>query len=213
MDWISHRHGLRVDPNGAMTDRPKPVSSFKPYLIVSSFFSSQILAKDRWDGPWDEGMCKPVERLKGKRSMTQLDLLDQLSGSSTQLGEMFGGWASWTSSGWLRVVGRIRCGAGLVRLSLARVGNVPSSWSQFLAEGARTDNRPSGWKIEDLIGIKSRRRSDRDCWKNDPNMVDLREKAKQTATGTPERTSKDRVRDPGLEQVRSCDLMLKCWIQ
>ncbi|KAF2568496.1 hypothetical protein F2Q68_00026066 [Brassica cretica] len=43
---------------------------------------------------------------------------------------------------------------------------------------------------EDLIGIKSRRRSDRDCWKNDPNMLDLRKKAKQTATGTPERTSK-----------------------
>ncbi|KAL0685260.1 hypothetical protein Bca4012_052108 [Brassica carinata] len=26
MDWISHRRGLRMNPNGAMADRPNPVS-------------------------------------------------------------------------------------------------------------------------------------------------------------------------------------------
>ena len=52
------------------------------------------------------------------------------------MGGVFGGWAGGTGSGRLRVVGWIKCGAGLVRLSLAHVGNVPSSWSHFLAEGA-----------------------------------------------------------------------------
>ncbi|KAF2535693.1 hypothetical protein F2Q70_00005332 [Brassica cretica] len=63
------------------------------------------------------------------------------------LGGVFGGWASWTSSGWLPVVSRIRCGSGLLRPSLTHVGNMPSSWSRFLTEGTRTDNRPSGWKM------------------------------------------------------------------
>ncbi|KAF3590121.1 hypothetical protein F2Q69_00028775 [Brassica cretica] len=61
--------------------------------------------------------------------------------------------------------------------------------------------------------------SDHRILKIDPNMVYLREKTKQTATGTTERTSKndrvswskDRIMDHGLEPVRSCDLMLKCW--
>ncbi|KAF3590735.1 hypothetical protein DY000_02025156 [Brassica cretica] len=133
------------------------------------------------------------------------------------LGGVFGGWARWTGSGWLRVVGGIRCGAGLVRLSLASVGNVPSSWSRFLTEGARMANYSGGfqnifpketqnsirkqrkkpkditWAFskEALIGTRPRRQSNLRTLKIDPNMVDLREKAKQTATVTSERTSKD----------------------
>ncbi|KAF3553974.1 hypothetical protein F2Q69_00014583 [Brassica cretica] len=87
--------------------------------------------------------------------------------------------------------------------ALDEFGVVTSSWSDQVrrwtgptkpcacGKCAKQLESVSGRKgAEDLIGIKSRRRSDRDCWKNDPNMLDLRKKAKQTATGTPERTSK-----------------------
>ncbi|KAF2562483.1 hypothetical protein F2Q70_00015275 [Brassica cretica] len=61
------------------------------------------------------------------------------------MGGVFGGWAGWTGLGRLRVVGWIKCGAGLVRLCLARVGNVPSSWSRFLAEGAGEREADCDW--------------------------------------------------------------------
>ncbi|KAF3488850.1 hypothetical protein F2Q69_00052042 [Brassica cretica] len=102
------------------------------------------------------------------------------------------------------------------------VGKMSSSWSWFLAEGAlslrkhKTRSESKGkpkertWAFsrEDLIGIRPRRQSNHRILKIDPNMVDLREKAKQTANGTLERTSKDRIMDHGLDPVRSCDLML-----
>ncbi|KAF3541862.1 hypothetical protein F2Q69_00019930 [Brassica cretica] len=62
---------------------------------------------------------------------------------------VFGGWAGWTGLGRLRVVGWIKCGAGLVRQSFARVGNVPSSWSRFLAEGAVWLNAQEGEREAD----------------------------------------------------------------
>ncbi|KAF3569283.1 hypothetical protein DY000_02015011 [Brassica cretica] len=201
--------------------------------VTMEHVTSPILATDLWNGPWDEGT---VSQEKGKNEEKELGRAKEELNELDELGEL----ENWSSTEWnVHRLGGLD-GFGVVVSSWldqvrswtgptkpCAVGNMSSSWSWFLAEGAlslrkhKTRSESKGkpkertWAFsrEDLIGIRPRRQSNHRILKIDPNMVDLREKAKQTANGTPERTSKDRVMDHGLDPVRSCDLMLKCWIR
>ncbi|KAL0749767.1 hypothetical protein Bca101_031770 [Brassica carinata] len=101
-------------------------------------------------------------------------------------------------------------------------------WSRFLTEGARMDNYSGGfqnifaketqnsirkqrkkpkdrtWAFskEALIGTRPRRQFDLRTLKIDPKMVDLGEKAKQTATVTSECTSKFLVKAVNKEALK-----------
>ncbi|KAF2558373.1 hypothetical protein F2Q68_00017938 [Brassica cretica] len=199
--------------------------------VTMEHVTSPILATDLWNGPWDEGT---VSQEKGKNEEKELGRAKEELNELDELGEL----ENWSSTEWnVHRLGGLD-GFGVVVSSWldqvrswtgptkpCAVGNMSSSWSWFLAEGAlslrkhKTRSESKGkpkertWAFsrEDLIGIRPRRQSNHRILKIDPNMVDLREKAKQTANGTPERTSKDRIMDHGLDPVRLCDLMLKCW--
>ncbi|KAF3608696.1 hypothetical protein DY000_02047805 [Brassica cretica] len=138
-------------------------------------------------------------------------------GSWTELRKSVTSWTNWAS--WR--TGQ-DLGGGFGGWAGVQVRVVTSSWlDQVRSWTGPTKPCACRKRAKQLESVSGRRgaQSDHRILKIDPNMVYLREKTKQTATGTTERTSKndrvswskDRIMDHGLEPVRSCDLMLKCW--